>query len=391
MRRVGRNREKHRRMPTGWAPSASGVIYFRPTNAQDREIVKAITGGPLSLRLGASHDEAAETFARLVVAARTRQASIEPGTVAELCERARLEFLPSIRNPKTREERERHVEQLDKVFGARRYARNVYEASRDATGLYLRAMDVQRHLFEARGARPVAANREVRTWELVFQWARAPWGLAEYNPASGLQANPEEPRTVVPEDEKIFRLYRHLEPPARFMVAMGRYYGRRRGELLRLELTDARDDALYLYRGKDRGTKRKAIRIVWDDRLRRIWARLTRWRNSRPGWDGGKITRTFQRADGSAFAPAIVNRYGEPYSETAFNSARRRGMERAGIRGAFTFHDTRKSRAEDGLTLDQAANVLAHDDKRTTARQYRPNAPVVVDLNAEVENRRKSK
>ena len=69
MLRVGRNREKNKRMPKGWAPSASGVIYFRPTNAGDREIVKAITKGPLSLRLGATMDEASTTFARLIVAA----------------------------------------------------------------------------------------------------------------------------------------------------------------------------------------------------------------------------------------------------------------------------------------------------------------------------------
>lgn len=45
MARVGRNREKHKRMPVGWAPSPSGVIYFRPTNEGDRAIVRAITGG----------------------------------------------------------------------------------------------------------------------------------------------------------------------------------------------------------------------------------------------------------------------------------------------------------------------------------------------------------
>lgn len=59
MARVGRNRNKNLRMPVGWAPSPSGVIYFRPTNQADRAIVRAITGGRLSLRLGATHDEAA--------------------------------------------------------------------------------------------------------------------------------------------------------------------------------------------------------------------------------------------------------------------------------------------------------------------------------------------
>lgn len=383
MRRVGRNREKHRRMPTGWAPSASGVIYFRPTNAGDRSIVKAITGGALSLRLGRSMDEASETFARMIVAARQREHDAVPGTVAEICDRARREFLPSIKNKKTRVERERHLEQLEDLFGKRRYARNVYEASRDVAGAYLRAMDLQRHLFEARATRPVAANREVRTWELAFQWARAPWGLTEYNPASGLQMNEEAPRLVVPEGKGIAKLYRELEPPARFLVYMIRYYGRRKVEILGLQLTDAREDGLHMVRGK----RAKELVIRWEPRLRRAWARLMRWRATRPG-GGATVVRTFKRADGSAFVPAIVNRFGKPYTETAFNSARRRAMKAAEITGAFTFHDIRKTRADTLPTLDQAAHVLAHDDKRTTATKYRV-GPHVIDLAEEVNSRKR--
>jgi hypothetical protein len=209
MRRVGRNRTKHRRWPKGWAPGyarkdGSFDIYFRPTNVGDERIVRAITGGPLTIRLGATEDEASETYARLIVAARRCDAAAVAGTVAELCERARLEFLPAIKNPKTRKERERHVDALERKFGTRPYARNVYEASRDMVGKFLRAMDIQKHIFEGRATRKVAVNREVRTWELVFTWARAPWGLTEYNPCSGLMENDETHRKVVPTDDSIF-------------------------------------------------------------------------------------------------------------------------------------------------------------------------------------------
>lgn len=147
MARVGRNRHKNLRMPVGWAPSPSGVIYFRPTNQADRAIVRAITGGRLSLRLGATHDEAAETFARTIVAARRRATAAEPGTVAEIVARARESMLPTIEHPKTREDRGRHLDELDRLFGRRRYARSVHDVARDPS--LLSAADMQTYLDDA--------------------------------------------------------------------------------------------------------------------------------------------------------------------------------------------------------------------------------------------------
>lgn len=381
MRRVGRDREKNKRMPKGWAPAKSGAIYFRPTNAGDVAIVRAITGGALSIKLGDTVDEAAETFARVIIAARAREDNAAPGTVAEIVERARREFLPSIANAKTRKERERHLDALLAKFGARHYARNVFEASRDSAGRYLRAMDVQRHIFEGRTGRAVSVNREVRTWELAFIWARAPWGLTEYNPCAGLQHNEEAPRDVLPADGDIFKLYRHLDPPARFMVALNRFYGRRKVEALGLTLSDARDDGLHLRRGK----RAKEIIIRWDTRLRKMLARVMRWR-----------AEVIRPTKGNRKAPAVVelsalllNRRGRRYTVTGFNSARKRAMERAGIAGAFTFHDLRAARAST-LSPAMATEVLAHDDPRTTSRIYRRGASIV-DLADEVNARRGTK
>jgi integrase len=114
------------------------------------------------------------------------------------------------------------------------------------------SMDVQRHLDEHAGTRPAAANREAKTWGLVFAEARRRWGLTEYNPCAGLAFNPEPPRDVLPGDRDIFRVYRRLDPPARFMVALIRYYGRRRGEILGLTLSSAQADGLHFTRGKRR-------------------------------------------------------------------------------------------------------------------------------------------
>jgi hypothetical protein len=376
MLRVGRNREKHKRLPKGWAPSRAGVIYFRPTNAADKAIVKAITRGPLSLRLGADHNEAAETYARLVVAARTREAAVVPGTIGELVDRARRDYLPKIDNPETRAWRARHVEALGKLFGSRRYARTVHEATK-APGTFLMALDVQRHLDENQH-RAKAANREAKTWSIVFAEARRRWGLTEYNPCQGLDFNPEPPREVLPDAAALFRVWRRLDPPMRFAAAMIRHYGRRRGEILRLTLSDAKADGLHFLRGKPRpGRKPKVIIIRWEPRLERAWARLMAWRTARVR--GGKL---------ATLTAALVNRKGMPYTATGFNSAWRRAQERAGVRGDFTFHDVRKKEAS-GMTLQDAQHLLAHDEQRTTLR-YRVGAHVI-DFTNDSRNSRKRK
>jgi site-specific recombinase XerD len=371
---MGRDRTRNKRYPVGWKLVA-GIIYFVPTNAGDREIVRAING-KCSIRLGRTHDEAAETYARLIVKARTRRDDVEPGTVAEIVDRAIREYLPSVKVDKTRTERKRHLEELRRLFGQRRYARDVYEASRDRVSTFLRAMDVQKHIHDCSGTRPVAVNREVRTWEIAFQWARAPWGLTEYNPASGLQMNDEKPRRVLPGDADIFKLYRHLDTPARWMVAMIRFYGRRKVELLGLHMSDVQEDGIHFRRGKDADAR--PILVLWDSRLRKMHARLMRWREEviRP-------TRGKRKAPAVVSTALLLNRRGAAYTETGFNSARKRAMVAAGIQGAFTFHDMRKSRAQT-LDREKAVTVLAHDDPRTTAAVYRP-GPIIVDMRDEAD------
>jgi integrase len=370
MLRVGRTRTKNLRMPKGWRPTPSG-IYYRATNAADREIVKAITGGPLCLRLGATHDEAAEAYARLIVSARRRIDSEKSGTISEIVGRARRELLPTITNAKTKVERERHLDELEALFGARRYAKTVYDAGRDPA--CFRALDVQRYLDAAARPtdgtkpRPIAGNRAVKTWSIAFTWARTRWGLSEYNPATGVMMNQETPRDVLPESKVIGKAFRELDAPMRFCVAMIRYYGRRKSEILSLMLSGVQEDGLHLARGKARGGKAREIVLVWDDRLRKMVARLMRWRDE-------------VKREALPSTQLLLNRDGKPTTVTGFNSAWRRAMKRAGVKGEFTFHDLRAVRAST-LTREKATEVLAHDDPRTTSKVYR-RGPLVIDLGA---------
>jgi hypothetical protein len=232
-------------------------------------------------------------------------------------------------------------------------------------------MDLQRHLDDCSETRPVAANREVKSWSLVFKWGIARWGLTTFNPCVGAMTNPEHPRDVAPTDAMIFGRagpYRKLTVPGRFVVAMYRYYGRRKGETIKLQLSSAQADGLHFRRGKARsGAPAKEIVHVWDPLLRRMWGRLMAWRAKHAR--GGKVETL----------AALVNMRGRPYKEGTFNCDWRRAMKASPeARGTFTVHDIRATRAGT-LTMLDAVEVLAHDDPRTTARVYQ-RGPRVIDM-----------
>jgi hypothetical protein len=65
------------------------------------------------------------------------------------------------------------------------------------------------------------------------------------------------------------------------------------------------------------------------------------------------------------------------------------GKKRKRYASPFTFHDMRKSRAQN-LPPEKAVDVLAHDDPRTTNRVYRPVA-ILIDLHEEVNSRKTSR
>lgn len=402
MPRVGRNRSKHLRMPVGWEPKASG-IYFRPTNAADVKIVVAITGGPKSLLLGATVDEAhrGDSWKR-ILAARVKETEVVEGEVSEILDRARRDYLPKIKNPETRAWRARHVDELDREFGKLRYARNVYDATKAKPGTHLVAMNVQAFLDRNAETRPAAANRCVQTGRIVWAEARRRWGLTEYNPFEGLQNNEELPREAMPDDRTLFRVMRRMSPPGRFILALGRYYGRRPGEARAIDVTGVDAEGVHTVRLKNKKRTRELI-LEWDDvqigeapdgsaimrpgRLRKMVARALRWRAKviRPEkvWKNGRRPK----APAVVSTKLLINRRGRAVSKTGYQSEFRDVMAALGLvedlgtafvggrevrrtRRAFNVNDTRAKRATT-LPKGHATEVLAHDEQRTTEEHYR--------------------
>lgn len=401
MPRVGRNRTKHTRLPKGWTPIGN-VMYFVPTNKADLEIVVRVTGGKKSLTLGplADHNACSTTYKEKIVDQRQARDDAVPGTIGELVFLAFRDIMPTIESVKTRIERKRHWNELNTRAGHKPYARSIHEAGMHPRK-YFSALDVQAFVDESSTTRPIAANRAVDSWSLLFMWGRNRWGRTEYNPCRGIEKNGEDPRDVLPDHVEIYKgvragddgqamprgIYRQLSPPARFILNMYRYYGRRRGETLRLTLTDTQhEDGLHMLRGKERqsrGSKKKGPRkprvliIPWNDvvledgtvrpgRLRKILARAMRWRAEK-------------MRDALPTTALLVNRYGRPYSVEAAKSEWRRGMERSGQKGQFVQHDVRALRSET-LPEDVAENVLALESHDMLRKVYRNRGPKIIDL-----------
>ena len=122
----------------------------------------------------------------------------------EITARYRREVLPTLAD-KTKVERGRHLDNIDKRFGDRRYAKNEAEAS---TGEFLRAMHLTAYLDEQlRLERPVQGNREVQALSRCFHIAKARWGYTEYNPCLQVEYNEERPRLVYQPDDAFMKVY----------------------------------------------------------------------------------------------------------------------------------------------------------------------------------------
>lgn len=146
--------------------------------------------------------------------------------------------------------------------------------------------------------------------------------------------------------------------------------GLRRGDLLRLTMTDFQEDGLHVTPGKTANTTGKRLIYDWTEELRNAFEEA---RDVRP-----------------VLSPHLFcNRRGECYvkddgSANGWDSLWQRFMDRllveTKITQRFTEHDLRAKCASDAETLEHAQQLLAHADGSTTKRIYRRKAEHVKPL-----------
>lgn len=370
MTRMGRPRTKHRDMPVGCRQIA-GRWYVEATNVHLAKVIEQMTGGRKSMPLAppgkpAPTDKrsAREYYVRVFVRPLDTLVAADTGTVAELVALARIDLLPKYRSAKGRAEAERYLDAIDREFGSRRYARHAVEAT---TGQFLRRHEVQRYVFRrAEEDAPVAGNRLLNVLHRVFALASSLWGKTEYDPTEGVERNPEHPREQLPPAAQFDALYAQAPEWMQCAMLLARDFARRRGEILGLSDPDVTTAGLEFRRGKAReGRKPKTIIIEWTPELRAIADRLLAHKARIEARTGVRCMRL------------LVNEDGGPVTETGWNSAWARMIERTNRawekdgradrieRAEFHFHDLRAVRPS-MMARAEAQHLLAHDDAAST-------------------------
>lgn len=148
--------------------------------------------------------------------------------------------------------------------------------------------------------------------------------------------------------------------------------GMRRGDLLRITMSDLKTDGIHVTPHKTQNSTGKRLIIEWSDALREAIALAKEVRPTR-------------------FAPFLFcNRLGECYINEdsgragGWDSMWRGFMERVlketKVATKFTEHDLRAKCASDAETLEHARSLLSHADSRLTERVYRRKPELVKPL-----------
>ena len=213
----------------------------------------------------------------------------------------------------------------------------------------LTVQDVYRYLDERGKTAPVRANREIALLSHVMRKA-VRWGVIAESPIQRIEKHRERPRDRDVTIEE-FRAVRDIAPPV-IQVAMDLAVitGLRQGDILKLRLTDIREDGL------DVRTSKTGKRLLFE---------LT------PGLQETiERARSLRRRIGTVYL--IANRNGQPYTPSGFRAMWQRTMRRALAEGRiqerYRFHDLRALAAK---LADDPKALLGHTSERQTATYLR--------------------
>lgn len=268
------------------------------------------------------------------------QRTLAGSTVHDAIARYEREVLPG-HAPKTQYDYSAYLGRLRPIFGESKLCS-------------VRRSDVAQYL-DRRSAK-IAANREVACLSSVFRNAIR-WGWCEENPCLGAPRNTERRRTRLPSEAELAAIRVAASAQIGCMVDLVLLIGIRKGDLLKIRLSDMTSQGLLVVISK---TSAEAI-FQWTDALRDVIDRARRLR----------------RRVGSMYL--FANRKGQRYTPSGWDCIWRRTLVRAGVKG-LTFHDLRRlviTQAQRERGLDYAQAVGVHQSRSSTER-YIVRGPVVV-------------
>lgn len=337
-------------LPARWR-FVSGAYYYQVPPGQE-----AAWDDKQTFRLGKTLPEAYKVWAERLA---THQ---KANNIGQLLDRYALEVIPT-KAIKTQTGNRWAMPRLRAVFGAMpltaikpqhiyQYVDRRSKKQRDEDG-------------KMRGGR-VVAHREVELLSHAFTKA-VEWGYISAHPfKSEVRLAGEKPRDRYVEDWEIIELLSLPSPQHKGGVKMIQAYtrvklltGLAQGDLLRLTMTQLKDDGIHVQRHK---TKTRMTIYEWTPELR---AAVEYAKSVRPALS----PFLFCTRKGAGF---IDETNGEAYG---FRSIWQRCMDRllaeTKVTQRFTEHDMRAKVGSDAETLEHARALLQHADVRTTQAIYR--------------------
>ncbi len=191
----------------------------------------------------------------------------------------------------------------------------------------------------------VSANREIALLSSIFSHAMR-WGWCDHNPGKGVHRHSEKPRKRYLKDWELERLCEVSSDQFRYIIDLAYLTAMRKGDLLRISLSDVREGGLYVQQVKT--GKRQVFDM--DPELRAL---LRKIRNLR------------RRVSSMSL---FCTRTGQPYSVSGFDSIWRRLVQRSGLKDVH-FHDIRAKALTDAKRdggLDYAQALAGHESRNTT-------------------------
>lgn len=220
---------------------------------------------------------------------------------------------------------------------------------------------------DKRGAKaPVRANRELALLSHAYNMARE-WGYtAKENPCRGVRKNKEAPRDFYADSQVWSAVY--AAAPVELQDAMDVAYltGQRPGDVLRMRLSDIRDDAIEVRQGK---TGRKLRILLSDGDTRTELGMVVDRIRSRPR-KVASLSLVATPAGTALNAWTLRTRFDTARAAAAKAAADSGDAALAGRIRAFQFRDIRPKAASE-TDLAHASKLLGHTDKQITRTVYR--------------------
>ncbi|NVH76116.1 tyrosine-type recombinase/integrase [Paraburkholderia sp. JPY432] len=335
-----RNTE-NRGLPSRWR-TIHGAYYFRVPAG-----LEAMWDGKKQFRLGKTLPEAYKAWA-------DRLGTLDDAkTVGDLLDRYALEVVP-MKEVTTQAHNSVAIKRLRAVLGA------------------MPLMLIKpRHVYQYidRRSAKTAAKREIEVLSHAYTKA-VEWGYLDRHPFKReVRLEGQKPRTRYVEDWEIVEcLSLGSRRKTGSVLAIQAYMriklltGLRRGDLLRLTMSDLKEDGIHVTPGKTENTTGKRLIYEWTDELR-------------------EAVEVAKRVRPVSIAPWLFcNRRGECYFnddgraggwDTMWRNFMDRVREETKVKEHFTEHDLRAKCASDAETLEHAQALLAHADGKVTERIYR--------------------